>query len=121
MVSVLASELCACWHHNVHTTLSLNRQQRTHDTGVRRGTCIAIDEVGGERRVPLEAGTSFVIPANVLHAFETSESDTLDVIAFHPDSDFGPAPTDHPMINRTVVGGVSASLLPDIQTCTTVS
>jgi hypothetical protein len=40
----------------------------------------------------------------------------LDVFAFHPDSDFGPAADDHPMVNRTVVGGVPASLLPGIQT-----
>ena len=26
----------------------------------------------------------------------------LDVIAWHPDSDFGPTDQDHPMINRTL-------------------
>ena len=28
------------------------------------------------------------------------------VIAYHPDSDFGPTDDDHPMVNRTIVDGV---------------
>jgi hypothetical protein len=40
----------------------------------------------------------------------------LRVIAYHPDSDFGPTHEDHPMINRTMVGGVSASELPHLRT-----
>lgn len=56
-----------------------------------------------------------IIPKGVVHAFETYE-DELDVIAFHPDSDFGPTPTQHPMINRSFVDGISASFLPSIQT-----
>lgn len=79
-----------------------------------RGTCIAV-EGPKVRRVPLEPGVAFLIPEEVEHAFETQDA-LLDVIAFHPDSDFGPTPVNHPMINRTVVGGVSASLLPDVQT-----
>ena len=43
------------------------------------------------------------------------------MIAFHPDSDFGPAPEDHPMINRTMVDGVSASRLDDIRTADCVT
>ena len=50
------------------------------------------------------------------HAFETPEGSELDVVAFHPDSDFGPAPKDHPMVNRTIVDGVSASQLDGIRT-----
>eukprot|EP00548_Thalassiothrix_antarctica_P011082 CAMPEP_0194153598 /NCGR_PEP_ID=MMETSP0152-20130528/56993_1 /TAXON_ID=1049557 /ORGANISM="Thalassiothrix antarctica, Strain L6-D1" /LENGTH=43 /DNA_ID= /DNA_START= /DNA_END= /DNA_ORIENTATION= len=40
----------------------------------------------------------------------------MDVIAAHPDSDYGPTNTDHPMVNRTIVNGISASLIPSIQT-----
>lgn len=49
------------------------------------------------------------------HSFDTEESH-MDVIAFHPDSDFGATDSVHPMINRTIVGGTSASELTDIQT-----
>lgn len=52
---------------------------------------------------------------NGLHAFKT-ENDTMNVVAFHPDSDFGATDQFHPMINRTIVEGVSASLLDDIRT-----
>ena len=61
-----------------------------------------------EKTIPLRAGSVFVIEADQLHAFQT-QSDPLVVIAFHPDSDFGPSHDDHPMVNRTVVDGVSAS------------
>ena len=56
----------------------------------------------------LSPGMAFVIPAAGLHSFHT-EDDSLDVIAFHPDSDFGPTHDDHPMVNRTIISGISAS------------
>lgn len=49
------------------------------------------------------------------HAFQTFNA-PMDVIAFHPDSDFGAEDEFHPMINRTIVGGVSANQLKDIMT-----
>lgn len=49
------------------------------------------------------------------HKFNTYGSH-MDVIAFHPDSDFGPEDDCHPMINRTIVNGVSASQLASIRT-----
>ncbi len=61
-----------------------------------------------EATTPLFAGMAFVIPADGLHSFHTDES-SLDVIAFHPDSDFGPTHDDHPMINRTIISGATAS------------
>jgi len=27
----------------------------------------------------------------------------MDIIAYHPDSDFGPTDIDHPMLNRTYI------------------
>jgi quercetin dioxygenase-like cupin family protein len=76
-----------------------------------QGTCVC-----GDSRQALEPGMAFVIPANVVHAFETTHGQELDVIAFHPDSDFGPSADDHPMINRTMVNGISASKIQSIQT-----
>lgn len=65
----------------------------------------------GEWRQPLRAGAMFLLPAHELHAFSTAESDAhvrkgdspgaLDIIAFHPDSDWGPTDAVHPMLNRT--------------------
>jgi hypothetical protein len=55
----------------------------------------------------LEKGRIFFLPPETYHSFhtgaqvDTSEPSALTVIAFHPDSDFGPTDTDHPMVNRT--------------------
>lgn len=61
-------------------------------------------------RVPLAAGDVFLIEPDGLHSFHTADQ-SLAVIAFHPDSDFGPHRDDHPMVNRTIVEGVSAAKL----------
>ena len=63
-----------------------------------------VQEVRSGRRMVLSPGVVFVIPAGAPHAFITEEDSSLDVVAFHPDSDFGPIANDHPMINRTIVG-----------------
>lgn len=75
-----------------------------------RGRCIT-----PHGNVNLLPGVVFVIPKNAEHSFATVE-DELRVIAFHPDSDTGPTDEDHPMVRRTIVDGVSASLLPAIRT-----
>jgi hypothetical protein len=53
-----------------------------------------------DREMPLTAGTLFCIEERELHRFRT-EDQRLDVIAFHPDGDWGPTDQDHPMLNRT--------------------
>jgi quercetin dioxygenase-like cupin family protein len=63
----------------------------------------------------LAPGMGWCIPAGCLHSFFTTDS-SLDVIAWHPDSDFGPTHDNHPMVNLTLVDGVSAAQLPAIQT-----
>jgi hypothetical protein len=54
-------------------------------------------------------GLPFLIRANGRHCFKTRNEEMI-VIAFHPDSDFGPTHEIHPMINRTIVEGVPASI-----------
>lgn len=49
---------------------------------------------------PLKKGDAFLIEENELHRFKT-ESKSMRLIAFHPDSDFGPKDNDHAMLNRT--------------------
>lgn len=51
---------------------------------------------------PLRPGMGWYIPTDCLHSFFTRD-EALDVIAWHPDSDFGPRDDDHPMINRTQI------------------
>lgn len=53
-----------------------------------------------EGRSPLVAGLIFSIPAGGTHRFVTDER-AMDVIAYHPDSDWGPTDEEHPMLNRT--------------------
>ena len=60
-----------------------------------QGRCIT-----PERTFELRPGMGWWIPAGVRHSFHTDAS-ALDVIAWHPDSDFGPTDEDHPMKNRT--------------------
>jgi len=74
------------------------------------GVCITPRET-----IPLNPGQVFVIPANGLHSFRTDES-PMTVIAYHPDSDFGPTHENHPMINRTMVDGESAARIARIRT-----
>jgi hypothetical protein len=56
---------------------------------------------------PLERGSVFFLPPETYHSFHTEKAQrspaksALTVIAFHPDSDFGPTDDDHPMVNRT--------------------
>jgi len=59
---------------------------------------------------PLCPGKVFFIPTDGKHRFRT-EQESLSVIAFHPDSDFGPDDDNHPMVNKTMLDGVSASKL----------
>ncbi|PRQ03117.1 AraC family ligand binding domain-containing protein [Enhygromyxa salina] len=57
---------------------------------------------GTDWRLALQPGSMFLLPAHEMHAFSTAESGTsLDIIAFHPDSDWGPTDGTHPMLNRT--------------------
>ena len=104
-----------CLNH-LHFPPGINQTAHTHPT-VRlgivargRGECVTPDGV-----IPLEPGFGWAIPPGGVHAFRTL-SESMDVIAYHPDSDFGPEHDDHPMINRTYVNGVSASGLDDIKT-----
>jgi quercetin dioxygenase-like cupin family protein len=76
-----------------------------------RGECVT-----PEGDMALEPGMIFRIHADGSHKFRTLQGSDMVVIAYHPDSDFGPTDRIHPMINRTIVDGVSASELDAIRT-----
>jgi hypothetical protein len=79
-----------------------------------QGQCITEDDRGSVV-IPLRAGMLFCIHTGGRHKFLTHQG-SMRVLAYHPDSDFGPTDEDHPMINRTMIGGVSANKLPEIHT-----
>lgn len=109
-----------CLNH-LHFPVNINQTMHTHPTlraGIvarGEGICRWYDEAGQLHHTPLRPGLIWIIPPDVKHAFQTFDK-SMDVIAYHPDSDFGPTDEEHPMINRTYVDGVSANQLPDIQT-----
>ncbi len=65
---------------------------------------------------PLQPGMIFVIPTNSLHKFRTIDQPLIFVV-FHPDSDAGLTHQNNPVLNRTMVEGISAAQIPEIQTC----
>jgi len=87
----------------LHIPANIFQTQHTHPSFrigiIARGTghCITPD---GEH--PLHSGLIFIIPTNLKHSFRTKDDDLL-VVAYHPDSDFGPTHENHPMINRTIL------------------
>lgn len=60
-------------------------------------------------RYPLRARDLFCIHAEGKHKFRTYEGQEMRVLAYHPDSDYGPTDEDHPMLNRTIIDGASAA------------
>jgi hypothetical protein len=70
-----------------------------------------------QSEVALRPGVAFLLESEEEHSFHTS-ADILDIVVYHPDSDFGPDSVNNPMLNRTIVSGISAKMLPDIQTGT---
>lgn len=120
-----------CFNH-LHFPTGIDQTQHTHPSHrigiVAKGSGLCKTPFGD---LPLNTGDIFIIkewdglqyetgldgkqyPVGQ-HAFQTFES-SMDVIAFHPDSDFGATDEVHPMINRTIVDGVSASLIESIRT-----
>jgi mannose-6-phosphate isomerase-like protein (cupin superfamily) len=50
--------------------------------------------------VPLRSGGIFVLPAGTRHWFTTADA-AMRIVAFHPDSEFGPTDESHQMLNAT--------------------
>jgi hypothetical protein len=60
---------------------------------------------------PLTPGCLFLLHAHEIHSFATLGSpEGMNIIAFHPDSDWGPTDTAHPMANRTYISTRGAKL-----------
>ena len=94
-----------CFNH-LHFPSDIDQTEHTHPSTragmIARGAGYCITPAG---EYPLIPGRLFHIPRNGHHRFRTDANSTMDVIAYHPDSDFGPTHEEHPMVNRTWVGG----------------
>lgn len=55
-----------------------------------------------KEELELETGSVFSIKKEEIHRFKTNKQRML-VIAYHPDSDWGPTDEKHPMINKTIL------------------
>ena len=88
--------------NHLHFPAGIEQTQHSHPSirlgVVARGKGLAYGP-GWER--PLETGAVFLLHAHEVHAFKTTRGESMDVIAFHPDSDWGPTDGVHPMLNRT--------------------
>jgi quercetin dioxygenase-like cupin family protein len=51
---------------------------------------------------PMRAGDMFIIPAGSVHRFITQEYE-MRIVAFHPDSEFGPTDERHQMLKATII------------------
>jgi hypothetical protein len=59
---------------------------------------------GPDWEKPLNLGDVFLLGEQEIHSFRTDKSgESMDVIAYHPDSDWGPVDASHPMLNRTYI------------------
>jgi len=54
----------------------------------------------GKELCALKPGQTFFIEEGFSHSFHTQDQQ-LSIIAFHPDTDWGPTDQQHPMLNRT--------------------
>ncbi len=63
------------------------------------GLCVTPEE-----SIELSPQQVFRIRTGGQHSFHTADQD-LRVLAYHPESDFGPTHEDHPMINKTLFEG----------------
>lgn len=105
----------SCLNH-LHFPVFIDQTSHTHPSmrvGIvtkGRGKCVTPHGV-----YELRPGMAFIIHEDGEHKFQTFD-ECMDVIAFHPDSDFGPKDEEHPMLNRTIVDGVSAKNIDAIRT-----
>jgi AraC-like ligand binding domain len=90
--------------NHLHFPVGIEQTQHTHPSIrlgiVARGKGLAYGP-GWEK--PLETGSIFLLREHEVHSFKTTRGETMDVIAFHPDSDWGPTDGVHPMLNRTYI------------------
>lgn len=72
---------------------------------VEQGVDYSLFKEADYNTLPLKPGIIFVLKPECWHKFRTDLTNgNLRLIAYHPDSDFGPTDEESPMLNRTMVG-----------------
>ncbi len=109
-----------CFNH-LHFPVGIDQTQHFHPSNrsgmVARGKGTCATPFGESE---LKTGLLFHIPHHGWHKFATLLDSPMDVVAYHPDSDWGPEHETHPMINRTWVGEITAGhkMDPDAESLT---
>lgn len=100
----------------LHFPKNVNQTMHTHPS-LRCGITLSGNGIAAfpDGNVPLTPGSCWFLATGKQHSFHTKDSELL-VSAWHPDSDTGPSHDDHPMINKTLVDGVSAVTMKSIRT-----
>lgn len=96
--------------NHLHFPGGIVQTQHTHPS-IRLGIVIRGEgeAFGPGWTIPLVSGSAFILEEQELHSFRTKPGVPMDVLAYHPDSDWGPVDGDHPMLNRTYIGNGSFS------------
>lgn len=75
---------------------------------VSRGEDLVGIDLTEKVEVPLRPGMGWLIEEGTVHSFHTHELEpgeqALDVIAFHPETNWGPTDESHPMLDYTLIG-----------------
>lgn len=94
--------------NHLHFPKGVNQSFHTHPT-IRLGCVIRgegisdyYDQNGTLKELKLTSGTIFCLEENQKHRFRT-ELRSMDVVVYHPDSDWGPTDHNHPMLNKTFI------------------
>lgn len=95
--------------NSLHFPAAVEQTFHTHPS-VRLGSvldgegiaCVRKSFTSEVEELPLRKGDTFMIAPHELHRFCTSDEHMI-VVAYHPDSDWGPVDNNHPMLNRTYV------------------
>ncbi|MCP9282875.1 MULTISPECIES: hypothetical protein [Bacillus] len=82
---------------NVKQTMHIHPSIRFGYVLYGNGRCVT-----PEGEVPLTEGKVFRLSEMAQHCFNTDDSE-MAIVAYHPDSDWGPTDTNHPMLNRTLI------------------
>ena len=101
----------------LHFPKGIDQTMHTHPT-IRAGLIHQGSGVCNTAEGPMELheGRMFILYPDAEHAFSTLNTDGMTLTVYHPDTDTGPWHDDHPMLNRTIVEGVSASKIDRIRT-----
>jgi hypothetical protein len=70
-----------------------------------QGVAFGASHHGTEKwEMALSPGAVFYLPAMERHAFQTvGQKEPLNIISYHPESDWGPTDESHPMLTRTLL------------------